>query len=80
MACRVYSSHRNYWHQHILEVMIKGSALDKTFAGRFTWRFVDKTDKHVSKVVSKMKRITPRLPFLANLKYLFIKCLQGWEF
>ena len=61
---------------HLAEEIGK-SVLDKTFAGRSTWRFVDKTDKHESKVVSKMNRITLRLQFLASLKYLFIKCLHG---
>ena len=50
---------------HLAEEIGK-SALDKTFAGRSTWRFVDKTVKHESKVVSKMKRITPRLPFFSK--------------
>ena len=39
------------------------ASLDKKFEGRSSWRFVSKTGRHESQVVSRLKRTSPRLPF-----------------
>ena len=39
------------------------AALDKKFGGRSNWRFVTKKGKSESLVVSRLKRIEPRVPF-----------------
>ena len=51
---------------HLAEQIGK-AALDKHFSGRSSWRFVSKSGRPESVIISRLKSVPPRLPFYLKL-------------